>query len=125
MLPHTANQRLLAEQVRIVQNTNFRHRIHDFSSALSVNAASTACVIASVRSLPAIVPIPRAVTDSIADITSAAACLSPRCSSIIAPDQIAAIGLATPRCAISGAEPWTGSNMEGALRSGLILAEAA
>src|SRR5439155_125717 len=44
-----------------------------------------------------------------------------RWSSIIAPVQIWAIGLATPRPAMSGAEPCTGSNIDGYSRSGLML----
>jgi aerobic C4-dicarboxylate transport protein len=42
-----------------------------------------------------------------------AASVSPRCSSIIAPDQICPIGLAMPCPAMSGAEPCTGSNIDG------------
>jgi hypothetical protein len=53
------------------------------------------------------------------------ASLWPRCSSIIAPDQIWPIGLAMPLPAMSGAEPCTGSNIEGNSRSGLMLAEGA
>ena len=36
-----------------------------------------------------------------------------------------AVGSASPRPAMSGAEPWTGSNMEGKTPLGLILPEAA
>ena len=43
----------------------------------------------------------------------------------MAPDQIMAIGLAMPWPAMSGAEPCTGSNSEGKVRSGLRLAEGA
>jgi hypothetical protein len=43
----------------------------------------------------------------------------------MAPDQIWPIGLAMPCPAMSGAEPWTGSNIEGQRRSGLRLAEGA
>ena len=50
---------------------------------------------------------------------------SPRCSSIIAPDQIWPIGLAMPLPAMSGAEPCTGSNSDGNVRSGLMLADGA
>src|SRR6478735_6499005 len=42
---------------------------------------------------------------SIASTIDLPATFSPRCSSIIAPDQIAPIGLAMPCPAISGAEP--------------------
>ena len=41
--------------------------------------------------------------------------------SIIAPAQMAAIGLAMPLPAMSGAEPWIGSNIDGVVRSGLML----
>ena len=43
----------------------------------------------------------------------------------MAPDQIWPIGLAMPLPAMSGAEPWTGSNIDGISRSGLMLAEGA
>ena len=62
---------------------------------------------------------------SMAPTMASAACLSPRCSSIIAPDQIMPIGLAIPCPAISGAEPCTGSNTLGKSPSGLILPEGA
>ena len=55
----------------------------------------------------------------------AAACFSPRCSSIIAALQKVPIGLAMPLPAISKAEPWIGSNIDGYLRSGLRLAVGA
>src|SRR6202158_6356512 len=42
---------------------------------------------------------------SIAPTIDAAAAFSPRCSSIIAPDQIIPIGLAMPCPALSGGEP--------------------
>ncbi len=43
----------------------------------------------------------------------------------MAAEMIAAIGLARPVPAMSGAEPWTGSNSDGPVRAGLRLAEAA
>ena len=43
----------------------------------------------------------------------------------MAPDQIWPIGFAMPWPAMSGAEPCTGSNTEGNLRSGLMLPEGA
>src|SRR5262249_24992273 len=55
----------------------------------------------------------------------AAAPASPRNSNIIAVLRIAAIGLARPLPAMSGAEPCTGSNIEGPVRSGLRLPDAA
>ena len=44
-----------------------------------------------------------------------AASFSPKWSSINAPDHICPIGFAIPLPAISGAEPWTGSNKDGYL----------
>ena len=64
-------------------------------------------------------------TASIAVMIPCAASECPRCSSIIAPDQICPMGLAMPFPAISGAEPCTGSNNEGNFRSGLILPDGA
>src|ERR1700730_17363963 len=87
-----------------------------------------AAVIAAPRSLvPALPPRsgvrvpPSASTSAIAGSTAAAAALSPKCSSIIAPDQIWPIGLAMPRPAMSGAEPCTGSEIEGDLRPGVVV----
>ncbi len=40
----------------------------------------------------------------------------------MATERIAASGLAIPLPAMSGAEPWTGSNMLGAVRSGFKFA---
>ena len=62
---------------------------------------------------------------SIASSTAAAASSSPRCSSICAPDQIAPIGFAMPWPAMSGADPCTGSNIEGNSRSGFRFPEGA
>src|ERR1700738_839818 len=50
---------------------------------------------------------------------------APRCRSIMAPDQICPMGLAIPFPAMSGADPWTGSNMEGNSFSGLRFADGA
>src|SRR6202023_1045365 len=66
---------------------------------------------------PAPAPLPTAL--------AAAAPGSPRSSTIMAPDQIWPIGLAMPCPAMSGAEPCTGSNTDGNLRSGLILPDGA
>ncbi len=49
----------------------------------------------------------------------------PRWSSSSAPLRIAAVGSATSWPAMSGADPCTGSNIDGAVRSGLTLPEAA
>ena len=70
-------------------------------------------------------PPPWPSSDSIAPTMAAAASHSPRCSSIIAPDQIWPMGLQMRLPAMSGALPWTGSNMEGAVLAGLMLAEGA
>src|SRR3954467_5669453 len=58
---------------------------------------------------------------SIASTIDLPASFSPRCSSIIAPDQIAPIGLAMPCPAMSGAEVGTGSNTHGKLPPGVML----
>src|SRR4051812_15250446 len=91
------------------------------------SAATSAAVTSLVRAVP-----PRsgvntffAVTVSIAFMMRAAAFGSPRCSSIIDAVQKVAIGLATPLPAMSNAEPWIGSNIDGNLRSGLRLAVGA
>ena len=57
--------------------------------------------------------------------TACAASSWPRWESIIAPDQIWPMGLQMPRPAMSGAEPCTGSNIDGKRRSGLMFAEGA
>ena len=62
---------------------------------------------------PACARVPPPARASIAATTRSWASRSPRWSSIIAPAQIAAIGLAMPRPAMSGAEPWMGSNIDG------------
>src|SRR5258706_7802338 len=68
---------------------------------------------------------PSTSTFSIAFTMASAASLSPRCSSIIAPDQICPIGLAIPLPKMSGALPCTGSKHEGNSRSGLRFADGA
>src|SRR6516162_4659661 len=54
-----------------------------------------------------------------------AASASPRKSRSMAAETMAAIGLARPVPAMSGADPWTGSNSDGPVLSGLRFAEAA
>src|SRR5687768_12727157 len=90
-------------------------------------ASATAAPTSAVPALPFMSGVcgPSRITRSIARTTSAAAWLWPRCSSISAPDQIAPIGLAIFLPAMSGAEPCTGSKIDGAVRSGLMLPEAA
>src|SRR5947207_2671109 len=90
-------------------------------------ASATAAPTSDVLALPFMSGVrgPSRMTRSIARTMSAAACGCPRCSSISAPDQIVAMGLAILLPAMSGAEPCTGSKMEGAVRSGLIFPEAA
>src|SRR5208283_4657831 len=56
---------------------------------------------------------PDCMVATIAFITTSAASGNPRCSSIMLPHQIWPIGFATPFPAMSGAEPCTGSNMDG------------
>ena len=60
---------------------------------------------------------PAAITAFSPVITRAAAAASPRCSNIMAEAQMAAMGLAMPRPAMSGALPCTGSNTGGPRRS--------
>ena len=50
---------------------------------------------------------------------------SPKKSNIIAPDQIWPIGFAIPLPAISGADPWTGSNNDGNFLSGFMFPDGA
>src|SRR5712664_2530762 len=90
-------------------------------------ASATAAPTSAVPALPFMSGVcgPSMMTRSIARRMSAAASGWPRCSSISAPLQMVASGLAIFRPAMSGAEPCTGSKMEGAVRSGLMLPEAA
>ena len=68
---------------------------------------------------------PSASTASTAPVTARAASFSPSQSSIICTARIVAIGLAIPRPAMSGAEPWMGSKNEGLARVGSRLAPGA
>src|SRR5262245_2762238 len=91
-------------------------------------AASTALVTSIVFALPprsGVRERPAFNTAPTAARIEAAERSRPRCSSSSAADRIAASGLATPLPAMSGAEPWTGSNKLGYVRSGLRLALAA
>ena len=89
-------------------------------SARNDHAAFTNSTMASPNSLHmALPPMSRVRTSvsrnnfSIAFTMASAAWLWPRCSSIMAPDQIWPIGFEMPFPAISGALPCTGSNIEG------------
>src|SRR3954466_10334791 len=90
-------------------------------------ASATAAPTSDVLALPFMSGVcgPSMITCSMALRVSAAASPWPRCSSINAPDQMVARGLAIFLPAMSGAEPCTGSKMDGAVRSGLILPESA
>src|SRR5215211_7997757 len=100
--------------------------------ASSLRIFSRAPRMASVTSLVVAEPFRSGVrtsvspsTCSMAETTPAPASSCPRLSSIIAPDQIWPMGFAIPCPAMSGAEPWTGSNIEGYSPSGFRLAEGA
>ncbi len=80
---------------------------------LSGNPASVTASVVPVPPRSGVKHAPSAVTRSIARMRRAAACASPRCSSIITPVQKVAIGLAMPLPVMSNAEPWIGSNIEG------------
>src|SRR5438105_1160320 len=69
--------------------------------------------------------VPALSTAATANRTAAALLPRPRWSSSIPADRMAASGLAIPLPVMSGAEPWTGSNMLGYVLSGLMLALAA
>src|SRR5437588_763507 len=102
-------------------------RFHAGTLDCARTASATAAPTSAVLALPFMSGVcgPSRMTRSTARTTSAAAARWPRCSSISAPDQMVASGLAILRPAISGAEPCTGSKIDGAVRSGLILPEAA
>ena len=69
---------------------------------------------------------PRSARSAItAASTFAASSARPRWSSSNATERIAAVGSAFCCPAMSGADPWTGSNIEGKVPSGLMLPEAA
>src|SRR5437763_8824189 len=84
------------------------------------SASAIAFPSSSVLALPPMSRVrgPSERTRSMARTMASPASLCPRCSSIIAPDQIWPMGLAIPCPAMSGAEPCTGSNMDGNSRSG-------
>src|SRR5207249_8393546 len=87
-----------------------------------------ACPTSAVDALPPrsrVTVLPSSTRRSIAATTARAASGWPWCSSIIAPVQTCATGFAMPLPAMSGAEPCTGSNIDGACFSGLMLASGA
>ena len=90
-------------------------RVKFFPRAGYASCSITARVTSAVECEPprSGVKVPAATTCSIAAIRRCAAAVSPRCSSIIAPDQCWPSGLAMPSPTMSGAEPCTGSNIEG------------
>src|SRR5437660_10012430 len=97
------------------------HEFRDVTSYIlsPASASQTACVTCSVVALPprsGVCSEGSAVMRSTARINRTAADFSPRCSSIMLPDQKVATGLAMPLPTMSKAEPWIGSNIEGNLR---------
>jgi hypothetical protein len=88
------------------------------SPAIAATTASVTCRVVAVPPRSGVCSAGSAVTRSIARISRAAAAGSPRCSSISVADQNVPIGLAMPLPAMSKAEPWIGSNLEGKRRSG-------
>src|SRR6516165_8816028 len=87
--------------------------------------ASVTCLVVAFPPRSGVRNFGSAVTRSTAFINRSAARFSPRCSNIIDAVQNVATGLATPLPVMSKAEPWIGSNIDGASRSGLILAVGA
>ena len=83
---------------------------HDFP-----HRAMTALVNSLVVAVPPRSPVrtPAASVPSNAAVSWAAAADWPRWSSIIAAAHICPTGLAMPLPAMSGADPWTGSNIDG------------
>ena len=77
-----------------------------------MQTASVTCCVVAVPPRSG-VSSPVAVTFSTARINRAAAAASPRCSSICTAVQNVATGLAMPLPAMSNAEPWIGSNIDG------------
>src|SRR5450830_811093 len=69
---------------------------------------------------------PRSARSAATAASTARACsVSPRWSSSMLTESTVAVGSALPWPAMSGAEPCTGSNIDGAVRSGLTLPDAA
>lgn len=102
---------------------------HHFLNTFSISW-HTASVTSFVLWLPprSLVLTPATVTFSIACMRTSATASSlplPTHRTISAADQNAPTGFAMPLPAISGAEPWIGSNMEGFLRVGSRLEEGA
>src|SRR6056297_1607989 len=106
---------------------NLDHLPSDQVSASVLILSTTASTTSVVLALPPMsaVVIPAARVSRSARMTSSPQSGKPSCSSIIAPHHIWPIGLAIPCPAMSGAEPCTGSNMEGYSLLGLIFAEGA
>src|SRR2546430_13951921 len=90
------------------------HQLAERLTALTCEAM--AAPISSVVALPPMSGVrtfDRAKVSAIAVSTASAASITPRCLSIMAPDQICPMGFAMPFPATSGAEAWTGSNLVG------------
>src|SRR4051794_32043661 len=104
------------------KNGGGRRRCSDYTFDPWI-ASITASVTSFVVAVPPTsgVSTPAAHTFSTAAINRVSASFSPRCSSICAPVQNVATGLAMPLPVMSNAEPWIGSNIEGKRRCGSIL----
>ena len=85
------------------------------------SAGRSACLARRASSSPISSVVP-ATGSAQAARTLVAASPSPRNSSMWAMESTAAVGLAFPVPTMSGAEPWTGSNIDGPVRAGLRLA---
>src|SRR5712692_4522091 len=112
---------------RVPDRRSDRERLLADGDDLHRTASATALPSSWVLAVPPMSRVrgPSTSTVSMARTIASAACLFPRWSSIMAPDQICPIGLAMLRPAMSGAEPCTGSNIEGYSRSGFRFADGA
>src|SRR3984885_4456650 len=115
---HGDQRARLLQQLPLLGSERFVHQ-----RFMPRTASHTARVTSAVVALPprSGVMMPAAQTCSTARISRSAAGFSPRCSSIIAPVQKLATGLAMPLPVMSKAEPWIGSNIDGLRRSGSTL----